>query len=247
MEQLRIAVCEDDRADRERLCALIDAGGVPASVAVFETGEDFLSAYQPDRFDLIFMDIYLDGMDGVEVVRRVRELGGDVPVAFTTASKDFALESYRLDVKKYIEKDDPAAQRMVSEMLSLARDRRTERDRDVILFGRRNPLCVPAARLRYVEQQEHNLIFCLTGGETMKRKGRLDELAPLLADRPFFRCHKSYLVNLSFVQGIDREQMVFQMREGGSAYIRRELFYKARSAWENWLFSAARRKGEGNG
>ena len=90
-------------------------------------------------------------------------------------------------------------------------------------------------------------MFHLSGGGIEKRKGRLDDLEPLLAEYPFFRCHKSYLVNLAFVQSADRERMVFQMREGGSAYIRRELFYKARSAWENWLFTAARRKGEGSG
>lgn len=245
MEQLRIAVCEDDPADRDRLRVLIGQSGVPASVDVFETGEAFLAAYRPGRFDLIFMDIYLGGVDGVEAVRRVRELEEDLPVAFTTASKDFALESYRLDVKKYIEKDDPAAGRMVEEMLVLAQSRGAERD--VILFGRRNPLRLPAARLRYVEQREHNLIFRLTGGEEIKRKGRLDDLEPLLEGRPFFRCHKSYLVNLAFVRSADKEQMVFQMREGGSAYVRRELYYKARSAWENWLFSQARGKGEDHG
>ena len=46
MEQLVAAVCEDDRADRERLCGLIEASGVSARVSVFETGEEFLAAWQ---------------------------------------------------------------------------------------------------------------------------------------------------------------------------------------------------------
>ena len=56
MEQLNIAVCEDDRADLQHLCRLITANGASANVSAFETGEDFLAACQPDRFDLIFMD-----------------------------------------------------------------------------------------------------------------------------------------------------------------------------------------------
>lgn len=244
MEQLMIAVCEDDHADCEQLCGLINASGTPASVAVFERGEDFLSAWQPGQFDLIFMDIYLNGLDGVEAVQQVRELDEEIPVAFITVSPDFALDAYRMNVAKYIEK--PASQRAVNEMLALARNKRAEREQDVVLLGRRNPIRIPVLRLRYAEQQEHNLVFYLSDGSTMKRKGKLDDLEPLLAGYPFFRCHKSYLVNLSFVQGIDKEQMVFQLREGGSVYIRRELFYKARSEWENWLFSAARRKGTPN-
>lgn len=244
MEQLVVAVCEDDRADRERLCRLIETGGVSVRVAGFESGEEFLSAYRQDGFDLIFMDIYLSGLSGVEAVRRVRELDEDVPVAFTTTSLDFTLEGYRMNVAKYIEK--PVTQKAVNGMLALALSKRAERTRDVILLGRRNPMRLPVSRLRYVEQQEHSLIFCLSGGESMKRKGKLDDTELLLAEYPFFRCHKSFLVNLAFVQGIDKERMVFQMREGGSVYIRREAFYKARSAWESWLFSTARKRGEGH-
>lgn len=240
MEQLSIAVCEDDRADHERLCGLIAASGASAGVSGFETGEDFLAAWQPGRFDLIFMDIYLDGLDGVEAVRRVRETDRGVPVAFITTSEDFALDSYRLNVAKYIEK--PASQDEVDEMIALALHRKAERDRELIPWGRRDPIRFSPSRLRYVEQQEHSLAFYLAGGGVLRRKGKLDDLEPLLAEYPFFRCHKSYLVNLTFVLSLDREQMVFQMREGGCAYIRRETFYRARSAWENWLFSAARRK-----
>lgn len=239
MEQLLIAVCEDDRADCEQRCGLITASGIPSSVTVFERGEDFLAAWQPGRFDLVFMDIYLDRLDGVEAVRQIRALDGELPVAFTTSSPDFALDGYRMNVVKYIEK--PPAPEQVNEMLALARNKKAQQH--TVLLGRRNPIRIPVLRLRYVEQQDHNLLFYLAGGSTMKRTGKLDALAPLLARYPFFRCHKSYLVNLSFVQGIDKEQMVFQMREGGSVYIRRELFYKARSEWENWLFSAARTKG----
>lgn len=240
MVQLNIAVCEDDRADRERLCGMIAASAVPAGTAAFESGEAFLSAYQPELFDLIFMDIYLSGLDGVEAVRRVRELEKDVPVAFTTTSKDHALDGYRLEVARYIEK--PVSQRAVDDMLALALSKKAERTGAVIVLGQKTPLRLPIPQLRYAEQKGHYLMLHLTGGRVMQKKGKLDDLAPQLGDYPFFRCHKSYLANLSFVTGIDRERMMFQMRGGGNVYIRREDFWKARSAWEDWLYAAARRK-----
>ena len=244
MEQLNIAVCEDDRADLQHLCRLITANGASANVSAFETGEDFLAACQPDRFDLIFMDIYLDGLNGVETVRRVRSMGITAPGAFITISEDFAMDSYRLDVEKYIEK--PARQEKVDESIALALRKKEERRIDMIVWGRREPVEFSAAQLRYVEQREHFLTFYLTGGRVWRRKGKLNDLEPLLAKHSFFRCHKSYLVNLNFVLNIDREQMVFQMKEGGNAYIRRETFYRAKDAWENWLFTSAREKGEAN-
>ena len=138
MEQLNIAVCEDDRADLQHLCRLITANGASANVSAFETGEDFLAACQPDRFDLIFMDIYLDGLNGVETVRRVRSMGITAPVAFITISEDFAMDSYRLDVEKYIEK--PARQEKVDESIALALRKKEERRIDMIVWGRREPV-----------------------------------------------------------------------------------------------------------
>ncbi|MCI8399821.1 MAG: response regulator transcription factor [Oscillibacter sp.] len=244
MEQLNIAVCEDVQADLRHLCGLITANGVSANVSLFENGEDFLAACQPDKFDLIFMDIYLDGLNGVEAVRRVRETDRSVPVAFTTTSEDFALDSYRLNAAKYIEK--PASQGEVDEIIALALHKKAERDRGFIIWGRRDPIRFSPTRLRYVEQREHSLAFYLAGGGILRRKGKLNDLELLLAKYPFFRCHKSYLVNLDFVLDINREQMVFQMKEGGNAYIRRETFYRAKGAWENWLFTSAREKGGAN-
>ena len=65
MEQLNIAVCEDDRADLQHLCRLITANGASANVSAFETGEDFLASCHPYRFDLIVIDIYMEGLTGV--------------------------------------------------------------------------------------------------------------------------------------------------------------------------------------
>ncbi len=244
MEKLHIAICEDERSDVQHLCELIMANDILTEISVFETGEDFLAACQLNRFDLIFMDIYLDGLNGVEAVRRIRKMDGNVPIAFTTNSKDFALDGYRLNVAKYIEK--PASQNDVDEILVIALSKKAALNKAVIIWGQRNPIKIPVFQLRYVEQQEHSLVFYLAGGNAWKRKGKLDDLEPLLTAYPFFRCHKSYFVNLAFIRGIDKEQMVFQMREGGNVYIRREAFYRAKGAWENWLFSAARRKDDTN-
>ena len=72
MEQLNIAVCEDDRADLQHLCRLITANGASANVSAFETGEDFLAACQPDRFDLIFMDPpYRKGLEKELILRLI--------------------------------------------------------------------------------------------------------------------------------------------------------------------------------
>ena len=218
-------------------CSLLSCCAVPADISAFESGEAFLEKYRPALFDLILMDIYLDGISGIEAVRRIREKGEKAPVAFITASRDHALDAYRLNVEKYLEK--PVSQKSVSEALQMALEKRASRP-GITVFSAGKPLFMPADTLICIEQKAHYLYYCLTGKRTLQAKGRLDELQPQLAGLPFFRCHKSFLVNLAFVTGIDRELMTFHMQEGIQAYIRREGFKAAREAWENWLFSAAR-------
>lgn len=98
---------------------LLSQSGVPCVPTVFASGEALLEAWRPHTFDLLLMDIYMDGMTGVETVKQLRDRGEDLPVAFITSSTDHALDSYRLSALKYIEK--PVRPGDVLEILELAR------------------------------------------------------------------------------------------------------------------------------
>lgn len=243
MDKLQVALCEDEEYEREKLCSLILASAVPVQIWSFDNGEDFLKGYESGTFDVIFMDIYLDGISGVEAVRRVRVLDEHVPIAFITTSREHALDGYRLNVAKYMEK--PVTSKAVNEMLELALDKKGNPPGITVLLNGK-PFTVPVHKLLYVEQKAHYLIFYLLGGRTIQTRGKLDDLMPQAEPFPLFRCHKSFLANLSFVTGVDREFMLFHMKEGNDVYIRRENFKAAKNAWESWLFEITRKGGPGN-
>ena len=238
MEELLIALCEDDADEQKKLISLIQSGRVPAKTTVFDSGEALLGNDLSGSFDLVLMDIYMDGISGVEAARRIRNTDPEIPVAFVTTSKEHALDGYRLNVNRYLEK--PVSQKAMDDVLLFALDRR-DNPPGITILVLGQPLNLPARRLLYVEQKAHYLTFHLLDNKTIQTKGKLDELMPQLEAFPFFRCHKSYLANLAFVTGIDRELMVFHMRGGEKVYIRRENFKKAREAWELFLFEEARK------
>lgn len=238
MKELQIALCEDQADERTNLAGLIRSGALPASVTVFESGEDFLEEYRPGRFDLVFMDIYMDGLTGVETVRQIRRADSRLPVVFVTSSQEHALDAYRLEVAKYIEK--PVTQKDVDEALLLAEEKREQQSMAMVRL-REKEYRLPVNRLILAEQKAHYLVLYYEGNRTEQVRGRLDELAPQLLTFPFFRCHKSYLVNLAHVIRMDRELLLLHLREGHTAYIRRECLAKTTKAWEDWLFSQARK------
>lgn len=239
MEPLQIAICEDSVEERNKLLAILKQSKIENQAAAFPCGEAFLRTFQPGKYDLVLMDIFMDGMTGVDAVTALRKRDADVPVAFITTSTDYALESYRLDALKYIEK--PVKVKAITELLRIAQMKKDDAPR-LRLRVRGQDEDIPFAKILYVEQRDHTLLFRLSGGETEKVTDRLDNLAPQFAGQPFFRCHKSYLVNLAQVRALDRELMVFVMKEGGNVHIRRESLGAARRAFEAYLFAAVRKE-----
>jgi len=116
---LKIAVCEDETDQRNRLLTLLDESSIKNTYSVFENGEKLLNVFEQGKYDLILMDIYMDSeLSGIETVKLIRKKDKDISVAFVTTSKDHALESYRLSAIKYIEK--PYSKENIEDTLSLA-------------------------------------------------------------------------------------------------------------------------------
>lgn len=237
MDKLSIAICEDDNEELSTLMAAIYDCGIPFRYTSFSSGEDFLKAYHKGMFDLIIMDIYMKGMNGVDTVASIRETDEDVMVAFVTSSTDFTLESYRLNAVKYIEK--PAQTKAVSQLLELAQLKRLNVPTlQIKTRGESNK--IPFAQILYIEQKGHNIYIHLTQGEVLSANLRLDDLTSQMGSMLLVRCHKSYLVNLSYVEALDRELGVFIMCDGTNVHIRRESFKTVKDIYEKYLFSQAR-------
>lgn len=237
METLHIAVCEDNTEEQKKLLAILEQSEIELETTVFANGEDFLKIYRQDKYDLLLMDIYMKGMTGVEVVTEIRKKDETLIVAFITSSTDHALESYRLKALQYIEK--PVNEKAIRTLLQFVRLKKENTPRFVLRFGRKEH-SLPFEKILYVEQIDHTLHVHLADGEVLETTGNLDKIEPQFVEQPFFRCHKSYLVNLSHVVKMDKALMVFVMNEGSQVHIRRESLGKAKKVYESYLFEAAR-------
>ena len=235
---LKIAVCEDETEQRNRLLALLDESNIKNIYNVFENGENLLNVFEPGKYDLILMDIYMDSeLTGVEVIRLIRKKDKNIPVAFVTTSKEHTLESYRLSAIKYIEK--PYSKENIEDTLRLALLKK--QDVPSLLIQKNGSLHkIPFADIIYIEQQVHKIFICLNNTEDVYIYGKLSDLNEQLPEEQFFIPHKSFVVNLSFVRYIDTELKCFAMGNHTNVPIRRELLTKAKNTLENYLFDSTR-------
>lgn len=238
-EVLKIAICENEASDADKLLECISRSDIPADCRLFTSGESFLNAYQAYTYDLLLVDIYLGGsVSGVDAAAQIRNIDAEVPLAFVTTSTEHDLAGYRLAALKYIEK--PVSQRAVDEVLKIAR---RIKDSAPVLTVRKNRReeKIPLAQIIFLEQQTHQLHIHIKDGTDMQVYQKLSSFLPQLAEQHFFSPHKSYAVNLAFVRFIDFELKCFVMQNGANVPIRRESLGKSRQALADFLFERTRR------
>ena len=105
---MRIAIIDDLLTAleylRSNICRWADEHAVPLipGPALFENGETFLEQFWKDRYDIIFLDIFMEGMNGMDTARRIRECDDACRLVFTTTSAEYAVDSYEVDSSYYL-------------------------------------------------------------------------------------------------------------------------------------------------
>ena len=228
MGALRIAVCEDLDKDAQRLLSLIEESGFEAETVRFKSGGAFLATQPAGKYDLVFLDIYMGDVTGVEAARALREVDERCGIVFTTTSEDFRSEAFDVGATQYLIK--PVDEEKI---LKVLQKRQPNRRRNVLVLNvKGSPVDMPFDDIVYIEVKNHNCIVHtmdrnIDTGTTMT----IDNIQRLLPPARFMRCHKSYIVNLSYVVSVDRD---FTMKNGDTVYIRRSDLAKCKN-WERKL------------
>ena len=232
-DPLQIAICEDSKTEKDKLLEIINCSQFQTNCTVFSCGEDFLSDFVPNKYDLILMDIYMEGMSGIETVEKIREIDTHVPVAFITTSLDHTLESYRLSALRYIEK--PYKGDDINDILELAIAQRNNSPSLIIKKGHLYEK-LRLSRIVYLEQNARQIIIHMDDHTMVETYDKLTGLLSQLEGQDFFHCHKSYVINLRHVAFLDQELKCYIMSDGSNVPIRRESFFKAKHYFEEFLF-----------
>lgn len=221
---LKIAVCDDEQAQRRQLQFLVDKILPGSQVDLFESGEAFINAFRPGIYDLIFMDILMPGMGGVDATTKIRAIDASVPIAFATSSRDYAMEGYKNRVIRYLMKPfDPTE---VSEVLTLAQQMKGGQGGVTVRINGKD-MTFSYEKICYVEQNTHTLFMHMANGAVLQFTGKLDDIEAQTPDDTFMRTHKSFLVNIAHVKSVDKDLQMFVMKDGDTVHIRRESMREA--------------------
>lgn len=208
MEPLRIAVCDDEQAQLELLEEYIRkwAKGreYQAGISSFSDGEALLAAFSRESFDLLLLDIQMQGTDGMCVARKIRAAGHETGILFVTGYEDYLAEGYEVEAFLYLLK--PLQPEKLWDALDQYLLRRKRARRYWTVETPEGQKRVELARILYLESFGHTCRLSTREESFLIKKGITEAEKELgILGLPVFRTHRSYLVNLGQVTGVGRE------------------------------------------
>ncbi len=238
---MRIAIVDDIPAEREELSGQVSAvmyrQNYSGVVLEFADGASFLAAAHTEPFDLVFLDIYMQGLDGVETARRLRELDEDCTIVFVTISPDHALDGYGVWAMQYLVK--PYGREQIEAVFSQLEQYKPSLEKSIRIPVGRQELSICLRDIQWAENCQHQVHIHMAHGKILTVRMTFANFVALLdGDNRFLVCHRGVLVNLAYVADFDEH--VFCMKDGVMIPVSRSLVKIARSSFSSYLFERRR-------
>ena len=239
MKPLQIAICDDLEEERVILSRMLRnyarRQGLSLQVHFFVSGEELLqSVRRANACQVLFLDIYMPGISGVETARRLRAAGYGASIVFATTSTDHGVDSFEVRASDYLVK--PFRQEEVDRALDWCLEHMPEPLRSLSVYAEGETQEFPLASVLYIEVLGHQCHIHTSRRTLVVRRG-LDDLESAIDSRDFLRCHWSYLVNIHYVEGVEgqnlrmKDQTLVPISATNTANIRRKII--------DWIYMKA--------
>ena len=192
-----------------KIRGILDEMKVPCTIRQFYSGRELLQS--SETFDIIFLDIIMDGLDGMKTARLVREKAFDKLLVFISASRDYVFDAYDVEAFQYLLK--PVEDKKLKSVLRKAVRKTEERSQAFIIVSRERQKKKLFLDDIYYFEIRGRMIDAHGRGGIFSYYEQIGLLERELQGKGFVRCHKSYLVNLKYVDVYNRQELVLDNGE----------------------------------
>ena len=237
---MKIALVDDEIIQLQRLQELLSAElhakmrNTPHWIDAYRSGQSFLEHWHPGKYDVIVLDIFMGGITGVDVAKKIRQTDQEVKLVFCSRSNEFAAESYQVNAQYYLVKPATAGsianmlQRLNLEMIQLGQTVTLPDGHDVIL-----------RQILYTEYYNHVVTLHMKNGEPYRLRANHATVEELLTPCGYIHSPtKGILVNFHEVTGYVDDS--FTMSDGAVLPISRRKSKDIQAAYTKFHFQKMR-------
>jgi len=238
---LQIAICDDNNSELLQIKQIVEKFKASHSSKynikcdTFSSSLDLLMAMENGlNYDLLILDVVMPLMTGIEVATEIRKKNYISKIVFLTSSREFAVDSYKVDAFYYLLK--PIKKEGLIPLLEKAcADIADQKEKGILVKCKTCLTKIFLYNLEYTEVLGRTLFFHLTNGEVLESYGTMSQLEnDLLWDKRFVKPHRSYIVNLDCVNRItDKDIITFSNKP---IPISRELYKNIKQAYIDYSF-----------
>jgi len=211
-EKMKVIIVEDEILAQQELSWLIKEHSQMEIVGTFDDGLDVLKFLQHNKVDAIFLDINIPSLDGVLLAQNISQFAHKPFIVFITAWKEHAVEAFELEAFDYILK--PYQESRIITMLqkleaasqqqnALSTTGTVTRENDTINLVKDERIIVTSIHDIYYAEAHEKMTFVYTRRESYVMPMNITEFCNKLPQAHFFRCHRSYCVNLNKIREIE--------------------------------------------
>ena len=238
---MRIAVVDDEKEAIRTLNDLLELSakelGISVTIDGFADSASFLSAFSPDYYQIVFLDIYIDETDGLELAREIRVASESTMIIFCTTSRENMPEAFRFHAFDYLVK--PISQERVSALLKDAQKVLPELTRYMTFLSNRREVRLPFSELVWTQSQGHYLHIKARNGEEYTTRMTTKEFLELISgEKRFLVVNKGIVVNMDQIRRIDKNSC--SMTDGTLFPIKVREAVQIEQQWQNYMFDQLR-------
>ncbi len=236
VRKMNIAICDDEETIREQIKELIEKEKPGVCPGLYETGDSLLAAER--QFDIVFLDIQMEGTNGIETAKILRERSAlkgaeDTILIFITGIREYVFEAFDVAAFHYLLK--PIEEDKFHEVFGRAEkelEKRKKQRRETVFIKTRNRgFTLEKDSILYIESRGKKVEIHTTG-ETIEAYASMNEMEGQLG-AGFYRCHRGYLVNMAYVTEYDSESII--LNHGESVYLAKEKYGEFVKAYMRYL------------
>lgn len=206
---IRIAIVDDEKiildSISEKIADILNQHKVKYELYNFTDGRSLIKSYLEQSFDLVFLDIDMPNVTGIDIAKKLRTHDDSLEIVFVTNKDELVYESIKYAPFRFIRKSE--FDNDINEAIDKYLKKRTKKKQSIIFSTENGKKAITISDIEYIEVRSHKLTVHTKSG-ILEANGNLKDIELSVAQYGFIRIHQSYLVNFRFIDVIKQNCVV---------------------------------------